>query len=49
MIADYDISAEEIALIDEKTYQKLASEAEQALSDEDTISPVDIWKAVYSE
>ncbi|MDN5983965.1 MAG: thiamine pyrophosphate-dependent dehydrogenase E1 component subunit alpha, partial [Lactococcus sp.] len=49
LIADYDISAEEIALIDEKTYQKLASEAEQALSDEDTISPVDIWKAVYSE
>ena len=49
LIADYDVSSEEIALIDEKIYRHLSSEAEQALTDEDASSPIDIWKAVYSD
>lgn len=49
LIADYDVSSEEIALIDEKIYRHLSSEAEQALNDEEATTPADIWKAVYSD
>lgn len=49
LIADYDVSPEVIALIDEKIYTQLSLESEQAMSDADTTGPTDIWKAVYSD
>ncbi|HCN73965.1 thiamine pyrophosphate-dependent dehydrogenase E1 component subunit alpha [Pseudolactococcus plantarum] len=49
LIQDYEISEEEIALINEKSYQSLLEQAEKAQGDEDTVSPSDIWKAVYSD
>ncbi|MDR1606215.1 MAG: thiamine pyrophosphate-dependent dehydrogenase E1 component subunit alpha [Streptococcaceae bacterium] len=49
LLTDYDVSSEEIALIDENIYRQLSMEAETALLDEDAVSPENIWKAVYSD
>lgn len=49
LIQDYEVSEEEIALINEKSYQSLLEQADKAQADEDAVSPSDIWKAVYSD
>ncbi|GFH41787.1 acetoin:2,6-dichlorophenolindophenol oxidoreductase subunit alpha [Lactococcus hodotermopsidis] len=49
LLAEYDVSSEELALIDEKIYAQLSSEAKQALSDIAPTLSADIWKAVYSD
>ncbi|WP_172354992.1 thiamine pyrophosphate-dependent dehydrogenase E1 component subunit alpha [Lactococcus insecticola] len=47
LLTDYDVTSEELALLDEKIYSRLIKEAKNALSDEAASLPDDIRRAVY--